>query len=173
MSKAVQISVNTRRLDWPSYLSLEIYAGETTLAELRAAYPEVLSPTHQLYCSTQERAWWRLKETELLLPDASYHLQAEISDELRRSTPLRCKACGKVSDHFDALRYHPGQLVPHAWNYTTHTWEWLCCSRLVSYRAVEAFITSDGCQVGLCAECRDLSAYQAAIKQHDREVESL
>ena len=173
MTKAAQISVNTRRLNWPRYVSLDIDEGETTLADLRAAHPELLSPTHQLYCSTSERPWWRLEETELLLPDASYHLRAELSDELRSATPLSCTSCGRAVERFDDLRYHPGQLAPQAWHYTTHTWEWLCCSRIVSYRAVEAFVASDGCQVGLCADCRDLSAYQVAIERHDREVESL
>ena len=171
--ESITISINVRRLDWPKYLSLEILAGETTLAHLRASYPEILTPTHQLYCSTPERTWWRLEEGELLLQGASYHLRAEISDELRDSTPLSCTECGRTTQDFDALRYHPGRLVPHAWNYTTHTWEWLCCSRLVSYRTVEALVTTDGCQVGRCAECRDLSAYQAAIKRYEREVEAL
>ena len=177
MSSASQISINTRRLDWPEYQTFDIDAGQTTLADLRRGHPAVLPSSHQLYARTEDGRWRRVPATEVLQAHLSYHLQAELIEseylQLQGADALRCTSCWAQSESLDDLRYHPGKLTPQAWHYTIHTWEWLCCSRIVSYSKVASRVTTDGCQVGLCAACRDLSAYDAAVARYEAELEKL
>lgn len=86
------------------------------------------------------------------------------------ATGNHCHSCGKIFEKAEDLRYHPGTLSRREWVYgmTTH-WRWNCCDKIIPHPS--SCHHPEGCQQGLCKECRPDCACHKARKIREKEEE--
>ena len=163
-----QITINDGRVDWPRYRFVACEEDELVLDRFMARHPELFLNSKVLFV-LDDGNWRALKPSSRLDPKATYRLASVVNEADLGRHPQRCSVCGCEASVAE-LRYHSGELVSQEWVHgMTIRWEWTCCNQIVSHRQVEAHDATQGCNVGRCAACRDLTAYQAAIAAREQQ----
>ena len=166
---SVTIHINTGRINWPRYTSIELEAT-ISYAQFKEHHPTLFENARTLFVLEKE-TWRRVQDHEKIIPSLSYRTESYIGEEELRAASLICTQCGTKVEDIEALRYHSGELSAHEWGYNiTYSWEWSCCNRIVSTKQIQRFDASQGCNIGTCQNCRDKTPYQKVIEQHEREI---
>ena len=160
------ITINLKRIDWPSYQSFSYIQEKITLQEFMELYPALFVNSKKLFVNVTGR-WIRVFLEDELSSNGDYRLVSVV--DAHDSQQERCKKCSK-SDIVSNLRYHTGTLISQKWVHgMTISWEWTCCNRIVQHPQIERFDAPTGCNIGLCAECRNHDAYEKAISKRKQE----
>ena len=160
--------INLGRIDWPRYHIFECKEDNVSLCRFMQLHPELFTNSKVLFVQ-QDNQWSRVDKNAILNPKSTYRLVSVVEDG-----PQKCIDCQRIATSPGSLRYHVGELTPHEWVHgITISWEWSCCNCLVQHSQVEKYDAATGCNVGKCAACRDLSAYQKAIAKREKEEEAL